>query len=420
MIFRKLLLYCALAGTIPAALQAQNQPSFDPAYQFVQSGNLVQDKNFYLLTLLEQEPTLHKALEHNKILQQIYKQQLKEVDKITDSCKNAACFATPLLFDSNEIKAIGNALEQVYKAQPAFRATLQQHLKPSGAFMRYESLPDVKILEERWREEANGLNYILTAYTRNTGLRYPRIDSAMYNVHSDTYTRAVRDILVTYKQHPEASGLFFTPTLHLAMDLLQLNKKDHAARHEPMALTNQKTLAQLSSVQWDKFDYSAILVLGAGPDDDAPISVMNKLRCRTAADIYQKNKAPFVIVSGGYVHPFGTKYSEAIEMKRFLADSCNVPETAILVDPHARHTTTNLRNANRILFRNGFPTDKKILCTSSKAHLIYVASVFFEKVCLKDMGYLPYRKLRQVDDLSIEYYPVAESLHEDPLDPLDP
>jgi hypothetical protein len=405
---------------ISTTLQAQHQPDFDPAYQFVESGNLVQDKNFYLLTLLEEEPSLRKPLEQNKTLQQFCRQQQRRTNKTADSCKSAACLGASLLFDNDEIKAISNALEQVYKTQPAFRATLQQHLKPSGAFMRYESLPDREILLDRWKEEAIGLNYIINAYTKNTGLRYPRIDSAMYNVHSDTYAKAVKELWTAYRQHPEPSCLFFTPALRFAMDLLALNKKDHAARHEPMSGTNEKPLSQLSKVQWDKYEYSVILVLGAGPDDNSPISEMNKLRCRTAADIYRKNVAPFLVVSGGYVHPFNTPYSEAIEMKRFLIDSCSIPETAILVEPHARHTTTNMRNANRILLRNGFPLDKKVLCTSSKAHLIYASSVFFEKVCLKDLGYLPYRKLRQVDDLSIEYYPVAESLHEDPLDPLDP
>ncbi|HEY0608978.1 MAG TPA: YdcF family protein, partial [Chitinophaga sp.] len=173
-------------------------------------------------------------------------------------------------------------------------------------------------------------------------------------------------------------------------------------------------------IQWANFPYSAILILGAGPSDDQPISPMCKERCRTGAAIYREKKAPFIIVSGGYVHPFGTKYSEAIEMKKFLIDSCNIPETAIIAEPHARHTTTNIRNANRILFRNGFPMDKKVLCTSSKAHITYVNSIFFDRVCDKDLRYHPYKNVKRLGDNTVEYEPVVESLHEDPFDPLDP
>ncbi|KAA2243157.1 YdcF family protein [Chitinophaga agrisoli] len=413
------LLLCSLACTLPMLLRAQGQPTFDPAYQFVQSGNLVQDKNFYLLTLFEQEPVLHKALSNNKALQQYSREHQQRVKQLTDSCTSAACYANALLYDTEQIKTISQALQTLYTQQSAFRETLQQHLRPSGVFMRYASMPEEEMLIMRWREEALGLNYILTAYTKNIGLRYPRIDSAAYDVRSAAYTAAVQHLWSGYKQQ-DAAGLFFSPALRFAMDLLQLNGKDHAARHEPMSATNQAPISRVSSIQWNEFPYSVILVLGAGPDDDQPISFMNKQRCRTGAELFKQHKAPFLIVSGGYVHPFGTKYSEAIEMKKFLADSCDIPANAIIVEPHARHTTTNMRNANRILLRNGFPADKKVLVTSSKAHLIYASSVFFEKVCIKDMGYLPYRKMRTLNDESIEYLPSEESLHEDPLDPLDP
>jgi len=274
------------------------------------------------------------------------------------------------------------------------------------------------MLASRWKEEALGLNYILTAYTKNTGLRYPRIDSAAYDVRSASYAQAVK--MLWGEDLQQKSPLFFTPSLRFAMDLLQLNGKDHAARHEPMSATNQQPLSRLGSIAWNDYSYSVILILGAGPEDDQPISLMNKQRCRTGAELFRAHKAPFLIVSGGYVHPFGTKYAEAIEMKKFLVDSCSVPADAIIEEPHARHTTTNMRNANRILLRNGFPADKKVLVTSSKPHLIYASSVFFERVCIKDLGYLPYRKMRTLGDESIEYIPAEESLHLDPLDPLDP
>lgn len=419
MIQRRLFLFvCCLAGLMPL-LQAQNQPAFDPAYQFIQSGNLVQDKNFYLLTLFEQEPALQQAIRKSKSLRhyQVYPERAL---KIANECPSAACFAESLVFSDQQIIAIGDALQQLYNEQPAFRETLQKHLKPSGVFMRHASLPEEKMLAQRWKEEAYGLNYILTAYTKNAGFRYPRIDSAAFDVRSKDYVRSVKELWAAQWKRNASTGLFFSPVFHFAIDLLALNKKDHAARHEPMSTTNQQAYKQLSKTQWDKFPYSAIVVLGAGPSGNEAISEACKERCRTGAAIFKQQKAPFLIVSGGYVHPFGTPYSEAIEMRKYLVDSCGIPATAVIAEPHARHTTTNIRNANRIMYRNGFPMDKKVLCTSGKAHITYVTSIFFEKVCDRDLRYHPYKNVRRLDDVSAEYEPVPESLHEDPLDPLDP
>ena len=60
-------------------------------------------------------------------------------------------------------------------------------------------------------------------------------------------------------------------------------------------------------------------------------------------------------MSGGFVHPAQTPYAEAIEMKKALIADFSIPQEAILVDPHARHTTTNMRNAARLLYRYAIP-----------------------------------------------------------------
>ena len=59
-------------------------------------------------------------------------------------------------------------------------------------------------------------------------------------------------------------------------------------------------------------------------------------------EVYANGKAPLILVSGGYVHPNQTPYCEAIEMKESLVRDFGIPSDAILIDPHARHTTTNL------------------------------------------------------------------------------
>jgi hypothetical protein len=42
------------------------------------------------------------------------------------------------------------------------------------------------------------------------------------------------------------------------------------------------------------------------------------------------------------------------------------------------------------------------------------------KVALRDLGYLPYEKIKQLSDQEVEFYPAKNCLQADPLDPLDP
>src|SRR5690606_23803491 len=134
--------------------RAQSRPSFDPAYQFVKSGNYVQDKNFYLLTLFEQEPALQRALAQNSTLKKYYTRFRQQAAATPSHCASAACYAAALLLDEKVVDAIAGTLEKLYSSQPAFRAALQPHLKPSGAFMRHAALPEGEMLAERWKEEA--------------------------------------------------------------------------------------------------------------------------------------------------------------------------------------------------------------------------------------------------------------------------
>jgi hypothetical protein len=134
----------------------------------------------------------------------------------------------------------------------------------------------------------------------------------------------------------------------------------------------------------------------------------------------RNGKAPFILVSGGYVHPAQTHFSEAIEMKKTLIDEFHVPESAILVDPHARHTTTNMRNAAREIFRYNMPTDRPAIVVSDASQITYIAAKSLADRCLRELGYVPYRILRRDGDTNLVVMPLIESLEQDPLEPLDP
>ena len=97
-----------------------------------------------------------------------------------------------------------------------------------------------------------------------------------------------------------------------------------------------------------------------------------------------------------------------------------VPEDAVIVDPHARHTTTNLRNAARILWRDGAPVDRKVLVVSDDAQTAYIASAAFDARNRTETGVLPYSDKKQLGRFEVEILPAAEALRLNPLDPLDP
>lgn len=313
------------------------------------------------------------------------------------------------------------ALGQLYQEDSSLRELVDKSLRPSGTYVLYQKQSGDRLLINAWEVCARGLNDIIEVYGQGGAPRYPKIDSISFDVNSADFQHHVATIA---DQISSASTvqLFFEPSLKTALELLALNNRDEAGRLEPMeAGVNKAAVDAVSSIQWKKYDYSMIVVPGAGPEDpNTALSDAGRKRTSLAAEAYHAGKAPFILVSGGYVHPSQTRFSEAMEMKKALLHDYNVPEAAILVDPHARHTTTNMRNAVREIYRYNMPMDKPALVISDAAQTSYIASQFFADRCLKEMGYLPYKIVSQPSDTSLVFLPLIESLQQDPLDPLDP
>ena len=156
-----------------------------------------------------------------------------------------------------------------------------------------------------------------------------------------------------------------------------------------------------------KMPFDAIVVPGYTPLDlEVPEPMLHPIakdRLRLAAIDFQKNLAPFVVLSGGNVHPGGTPYNEAIEMKRFLVQS-GFPEHRILVEPCARHSHTNLRNVARLLASAGLP---RAMITTSYDQAYYFSrpqSSSFELRQLADFGYVV-GKFHRADEHHVAFLP---------------
>ena len=230
------------------------------------------------------------------------------------------------------------------------------------------------------------------------------------------------DLVVDAVAVTSSTAKLWGPARDVALGGLVAAERDGAARYEPLAMgENAAALARVASVDFTAFRFVAIVVPGQGPDDAVTaLNPAGRQRADAAADRYQAGVAPFLLLTGGHVHPDRTTFSEAIEMKRYLMEVRAIPESAILVDPYARHTTTNLRNATRLLVRGGFPTDRPVLVTSDRIQTAYIRSSELAQRCLDELGYQPFVDLQLVSNQDSCFLFELRSFHSDARDPLDP
>lgn len=383
----------------------------------------VQDKNFYLLSLIENDAGARNAIAADPAIAAIVAERESAATYAQSACKGEApCLLKSFLWTDEEIRAVSVALEHLATANPRVRTMVQSELRPSHAYILFEGQSSGDLLAYAWQVCAGGLNEVISVYGLGAAPRYPLIDSMTADARSPGFQQQAALLAVSAAAPSQPSASFFTPSLQAALTLLALNHRDEAGRHEPMATgVNAPAIKRIASTLWRKYPYTVIIVPGAGPGKyDIPLSKQGLSRCALAAQAYRDGKAPFILVSGGYVHPVQTRYSEALEMKRALIEQFHVPEAAILVDPHARHTTTNMRNAAREVFRYHIPADRPAVVVSDARQIAYIAAKSLSDRCLRELGYVPYRILRQDDGTSLVVMPLINSLEQDPLDPLDP
>lgn len=397
---------------------------FNKNYHFYHSGNLVVDKNFYLLTVINATPRIKKLIAYDKDLQQLLNDRITLIKgRVSDTSSAPITLVGGFRYSRDDSAHIAGRIMALYSAnQVPFDAMINSHLRPSGYYQRFVKLSNPELLLKAWGQYFYGINYIINQFGLGKKMRYPLIDSPNYVVTSRYYRTVLKDMIALLDEQTDEMKVFYQPSLAIAMHLMEANDRDEPARFEPMAQTvNKKAFDRIRQIQWSKYPYATIVIPGNGPPlTTTPISPDNKIHCDAAAIRYLKGMAPFIITSGGYCYPFRGPYCEAIEMKKYLMNKYHIPEDAIIVDPHARHTTTNIRNANRLMIRYGIPTDKPSLFVTSKSQHDYSMNTLFDKRNLRELGYLPYREKSSISNHDIVFYPTYESLHMDPLDPLDP
>lgn len=367
-------------------------------------------KNYPLTYALEQNPSL---VQEDSILKALALKKYNALAGAEDSMEAVELCR----FTEEETDLSAHRLGELAGSLSA----LVKELKEQGCYSIFNDLPDADFLWSAWVHDAMGMNHVLDVHALGKTPRYAEIDGITSSPDGAemAYVRnlAWTNVLAVAKDRP-----FYAVTLESVLAWLDANGRFEAADFEPMESgINQKSYKAIGKTRWADYPYSVILVLGCGPEREGEaISAQSRLRAWYGAKLFKEGKAPFIVVSGGRVHPFKTPYSEAEEMKQYLMDVCGIPEEAIIAEPHARHTTTNIRNTARIMLRQGIPMDKPGIITSGEEHINYVTGPGFLNTCRREMLTLPFTLGSRLSAREVEFYPLPVAAQVAPQDPLDP
>ncbi|MBL4561903.1 MAG: YdcF family protein [Labilibaculum sp.] len=415
----------SIADPVETETENKNQiVEFNANHELIWSSSKVQDRNFYLLTLFEEVNKMSQVLETDPVFTQFLatsKARLSAISKASNP--SAQNYADALKFNTDEIEFLSDRFKYLLDNSAEMQDLVSKHMRPSGTFQQFsEVTDDYRLVQLAFIEAVEGINNILDVYIAGADPLYEDIDKVSFDVNSSTYLNLLNTEID--KLNNSEFTLFFQPFLKAALKALELNSRDEAGRYFPMEENiNKATCEYIKTIDFDAFNYSVILVLGDSPNSDGDlenISIGGMQRADHGVDLYKQGKAPLLAFTGGHLCPIHTIYSEAIEMKKYVMKKYNIPENRILVDPHSRHTTTNLRNIGRQIFRYGIPTDKKAIVSTSESHSEYVASDRFQTRSIREMKHIPLELYERLSKFDLEFTSKIEVLHLDASDPLDP
>jgi len=377
--------------------EAPNLYGFNSAYKIIRSGSFVRDKNFYLFNVLEFDRDFTDAVKNDAVLKKLNADTIASLKKAVTECTDVACLTNHAVLNKDTVTAVAGKIKTLFTGNLNIAA---RHLRPCGVFALFADENDATMVTDSVKQQLDALNHVIGDYMNNL-----------------TFEDAVKIV----KKHSETdTSLFFTPLLNIAMDLMMADNRDEAGRYEPMETgENKAAVARVKDIDWNAYPFTAILTPGQGPTDpQTPLSDIGAGRCDESFARWKAGAAPFIVTSGGNVHPDGTRFTEAIEMKKYLMGKYKVPQNAIIVDPHARHTTTNLRDVTRLLIRYGIPVDRPFMTTTDFVQSGYI--LFLGDRCMKELGYKPWRALKKMTKTDNCLLPTYKSLYYSPDDPLDP
>ncbi|HMR18934.1 MAG TPA: YdcF family protein [Sphingobacterium sp.] len=387
----------------------------------VSRDSVIRNKLFYFLTTINSDKKLNSTIEKNKVLKGIYTAQLSRIVRSLQHCKSGRCYAESIYWKEQEITSAGTELLKLLKNKETRNKVIGK-LKESGHYTLYHNLSDTAFIRAVWESNAQGINRIFRVYLGGIPpKRYAGIDSISYKHDDPVFTSKVYSALraVTAKMKNESVPFFELP-LEASLAMLYINGRDEMARYEPLtAGHNAPSFEQAKHTDWPAYKYSMLLVPGSGPQEPGVrMTEKGMNRCKMAAERFRKGLAPFIVVSGGHVYPFRTPICEAVEMKKYMIEALSIPAEAIIIEPHARHTTTNIRNASRLLYRFNMPDTKLGLIVTDAAQTKMIENL--AERCLRELGYVPYKNVKVLNENEVEFETSTDVFQINLEDILDP
>src|SRR5437764_7864068 len=154
----------------------------------LQAAGSVQDKNYFVLTLLERTAM---RLESDAELKNL----LRAKQDVLRSCADVACFTSKMRSTDEEIANAAGALTRLYRSDAAVREMANGALRHSGAYIRYQTKDGDALLATAWRDAALGINHVIDVYGSGVAPRYAEIDSAAYDVKTPAYAQLMQTVV---------------------------------------------------------------------------------------------------------------------------------------------------------------------------------------------------------------------------------
>lgn len=410
----------ALSGQVAQAERQSNRQSYQQTgiQTSTDSSRLLTRRVFPFISLFDSNTALRQTLRQYKPLRNIAHAHKKALRQDLKKGQLAQALHG-LAYSPTELTRIISALTELSDQDPALAAAIRQ-LKATGTYGQAASHPNSAFFRQVMENISRGVQHSISVYLFGQKPTYGKIDAISIDLQDPGVQQTLKDSLLRWSASEQAD-LFYTLPLNTALLALRLNGRTEAIWYEPLTGgMNAAPLAAIQNTDFSHYPYSVILVPGLGPEKPGVrLTQGGKQRCRMAAEQFNKKEAPFLIVSGGHVHPNKTPYCEAVEMKKYMVDSLHMDAAKILIEPYARHTTTNLRNATRLIKQVGIPFNQPVLIVTDKAQSTYINNGM-RKTSLRDLGYTPYSQLQVLSPTLTRFEPAPTSLQVDPLDPLDP
>ncbi len=378
----------------------------------------VMSKNWYFCFMLDRNPRMRALINKDQQMARLASEQRR----LLEETRYGELRARDLMLSDETVEKVGERLQHLYDHDRSFRSFVDDSIRATGCYL-VTCAEAGGVAKRMWMHDAKSINHAIDVYGNGAKPNYPLIDSVSLDVGGSRFLKEILPLAAGGALMGSGQGAIFASIpMRFAKLLLAASYRLQAADYEPLSEgDNYAACHSMDETLWKSYPYTAIVVLGVGPETRTEhVTAESLMRAELAAQCWKAGLVPYIIPSGGKAHPHGTPYCEAEEMKRYLVDVCQVPDSAVIMEPHARHTTTNLRNAGRIMTRHGFPLDRPALVVGSKSHIDYVVGKGFADRLRKELGFMPVNITKRKNDFLAEFTVNETCLQLDDDEPMDP